>query len=42
MNKSKQSNVRRVVLGQVSRDTQGGVYGTIEGAGLRETGIQLS
>lgn len=42
MNKSKQVSIRRVVLGKVSRATQGGVYGTIEGAGLRTVAVQLS
>jgi len=42
MNQSKHVNVRRVVLGKVSRATQGGVYGSIEGSGLRTAAIQLS
>lgn len=42
MKNSKKPSDRRIVLGTVSRATEGGVFGTIEGAGLRETGIQLS
>ena len=42
MNKSKQVSGRRIILGKVSRATEGGVYGAIEGSGLRTTAIQLS
>lgn len=42
MNKSKQASARRIVLGKVSRVTEGGVFGAIEGSGLRNTAIQLS
>jgi hypothetical protein len=42
MNQSKQVSARRIVLGKVSRVTEGGVYGAIEGAGLRTVAIQLS
>ncbi len=39
--KQKRDKSRRVELGRVSTSTQGGVYGTIEPAGLFRTAIQL-
>jgi hypothetical protein len=40
MTKSKQIQSRKI-LGRISRATQGGVYGSIETAGLRNAAIQL-
>lgn len=39
--KQKRDKSRRVELGRVSTSTQGGVYGTIETAGLFRPSIEL-
>ena len=41
MKRSSKTGLRRVELGRVSTSTRGGVYGTIEPAGLFQPGIEL-
>jgi hypothetical protein len=41
MKNGRKIDPRRIQLGRVSTSTRGGVYGTIEKAGLLQTAIQL-